>query len=226
MRDLRILFHVFILLFCFRELDSQTVPNPSNPSYPIPTIAPKQTFQDLLSPAPKLTRLGYTNAIKEEINEGSYSQDALFYAVYKDSNSFKRRYLEREWQELYEYDLNPKNKMYRENILMERALREQFQMASFREDFGTLEYTETNPRRFAIIFFLSLPLTVLYSLGGITLYKISQKQTLQASGGDFLISLSLGTIVSSVIAVLDNKNFQNMKKNIPTTSTQEENFNF
>ena len=184
----------------------QVKPTPADPKYSIPPTPPKSVFKDLLSPGPELKDYD-----QNSIKKNNSSKQPLFQALLNDKNSFKRRYLEKEWQELNDYDIKPGEKMERESKLFERALSEQFQSVNFNENFGKIPNNESLARRFSIIFFISLPITTLYAFGLVSILNAAIKQPTPNRSTDLLISVSIGSIVSSIIALYDNKSMRENK---------------
>ena len=203
-------------LIIFNIIKAQT---PTNPKFVIPPVnINKLPFQDLLKPGPELKKydLNFGEESKQNIKKNS-----LFQEVLVSKNSYKRRYLEKDWQDLYEIEKENKTSNTTKNLLLKKSLEEQFSLTSF-ENFDSIKKNndlsvrkESASRRYNIIFFLSLPLTSIYTLGFISLYKISQNQNIRANSNELLISVSIGAICSSIIAWKDYKKNKTLNINNP-----------
>ena len=204
---------IFPILIIFNIINAQT---PSNPKFVIPPVnINKLPFQDLLKAGPELKKydLNFDKESKKNLEKNSLFQEVLI-----SKNTYKRRYLEKDWQDLYEIERDNKTSNYTKNLLLKKSLEEQFSLTSYDSFKNSKDISvkkESATRRFNIIFFLSLPLTSIYTLGFISLYKISQNQNIRANSNDLLISVSIGAICSSIIAWKDYKKNKTLNINNP-----------
>ena len=119
--------------------------------------------------------------------------------------SFHHRYLERQWQELYEED----NHL----LLLEQSLLNQFGRTGFSDEIGRHPYHETPARRFQIIFLLSFPFTLIYSLALASLYNSSSTNT--ENDNNLAIGFGLGISFSALIGWHDYNQKIDFDKNKP-----------
>ena len=117
------------------------------------------------------------------------------------SASFKRRYLERQWQHLDEEG--------EDIVLLEQALLDQFGRQGFSDELGYHPYHESPARRFQIVFLLSLPLSLVYAYALVSLFKVlSNNNSSRFTDTETGAALSLGLGFSGSIGYYDYRRSQ------------------
>ena len=183
---------LLFFLFVQTSLWAQSrLASPSKPSYNPPAFLKKGKFQDLLPPGPVL-------AFQKD---GKAAPQTLEKIAVLQGTSFKRRYLERQWQHL--------NEEGEDLVLLEQALLDQFGRQGFSDELGYHPYHESPSRRFQIVFLLSLPISMVYAYALVGLFKafsnsLSSKFTDTERGTAFALGLGF----SGAIGYYDHQRTQ------------------
>ena len=129
--------------------------------------------------------------------------------------ALRSRYLEEEWRHL--------NKEKRDDLLLEKSLKEQFGKDGLPLDFGKHSYHESPVRRFQIVFFLSLPITALFTYG---IWRgsryIANPVENRLTAGESAGVAGIGAVLSGLIGWYDYyrvKRYQPSPTSIPGSKT-------
>ena len=178
---------IFSLVF-FSPLRAEENSKTKDPVTKAPDFLEHKEFQDLLPSGPVLGFGEYKPADK---NTKEFEKHNIL-----QSSSFRRRYLERQWQQAHE----EKN----DTSLLEQSLLDQFGKKGFPKEMGSQPYHESPGRRYQIVFFISFPITALYAYGLFALPKAaSGESTSSLSGAEVFGVLSLATVLSALIGWYD-----------------------
>ena len=175
---------LFIIIYNFFLLTPIT-PQSSFTPHPVHPVIDKNDFKDLLPTTSSLL-------LEESENSNNIIEKNL-----------QHRYLERHWQELYEEGNNL--------LLLKQSLLNQFGRTGFSDEIGRYPYHETPARRFQIVFLLSFPFTLIYSLALASLYNSSSTDSVKDN--NLAIGFGLGISFSALIGWYDYNQKLNFKKN-------------
>ncbi len=173
------------------SLFAQTLPISDEFNVEHPDFLEHKSFQDLLPVSSDLTLKGYNISDKKNTLQ---------------RKGFRRRYTERQWQQAYEegHDV----------LLLEQSLLDQFGSPGFPPEIAPKIYKEDVSRRYRIIFFLSFPVTVLYSYSLFTLPNIVSGESVgKLSSSESLAVIGIASILSALIAWYDNGKVEKFKMN-------------
>lgn len=189
--------HTLLFFPFFLGVSSVEAQSRSDPGYDPPGFLDDKGFEDLSPAGPTL---GFQKKARVEAQslEGIELSEKI--SILR-STSFKRRYLERQWQHL--------NEEANDIVLLEQALLDQFGRQGFSDELGYHPYHESAGRRFQITFLLSLPISLVYAYGLVSLAKILSNDLSSAfTDTETGIFITLGLGFSGGIAYYDQRRTQ------------------